>query len=197
MRLPIIQLGLTAHGLTVVRAAQWGFACVIAGSAVVAGWLWWDCRALDEQAVAYESAAQRVQGVTSQFVRESLQAGVDLSEGRLKAMSQEVAFSDQVLKQRAFSWTRFLSDLEDAVPPRISIASVTLSGKDAAIALSGSALALKDVTALVNSLERHPSFRNVVLSQHHVQEPTGAEDEKKKMRPTVEFTMTAAYRPAL
>lgn len=197
MRLPTLQLGLTAHGLPIVRIVQWGLVCVIAGSAIVAGWLWWDSRVLDEQAVVYESAAQRVQGATSQFVRESLQAGVDLSEGRLKAMSQEVAFSDQVLKQRAFSWTRFLSDLEDAVPPRVSIASVTLSGTDATIALSGSALTLKDVTALINSLERHPSFRNVVLSQHRVQEPSGAEDEKKKMRPTVEFTMAAAYRPAL
>jgi hypothetical protein len=183
--------------LTVARAAQWGLACVIAGSAAVAGWLWWDSQALDEQAAVYEAAARRVQGATSRFVEESLQAGVDLSEDRLKAMNQEVAFSDQLLKQRAFSWTRFLSDLEDAVPTRISIASVTLGGADAAIALSGSALALKDVTALVNSLERHPSFRNVVLSQHRVQEPAGTEEEKKKMRPTVEFTMTAAYRPAL
>ena len=197
MRLPILQLGLTAHGLPAVRAAQWGLACVIAGSAAVAGWLWWDSWVLDERAAVYESAARRVQGATSEFARESLQAGFDLSEGRLKAMSQEVIFSDQLLKQRAFSWTRFLSDLENAVPLHISIASVTLSGPDAAIALSGSALTLKDVTALVNSLERHPSFRNVVLSQHHVQEPAGAEDEKKKMRPTVEFTMTAAYRPAI
>jgi Tfp pilus assembly protein PilN len=197
MRLPILQLGLAAHGLPVVRAAQWGLACIIAGSAAVAGWLWWDSQALDEQAAVYEAAARRVQSATSRFVEESLQAGVDLSEGRLKAMSQEVAFSDQLLKQRAFSWTRFLSDLEDAVPPRISIASVKLSEADAAIALSGSALALKDITALVNSLERHPSFRNVVLSQHRVQEPAGTEEEKRKMRPTVEFTMTAAYRPAL
>lgn len=197
MRVPILQLGLTADGLPVVRAAQWGLACVIAGSVAAAGWLWWDSRALDEQAAVYETAARRVQGATSQFVQESLQAGVDLSEKRLKAMTQEVAFSDQLLKQRAFSWTRFLSDLEEAVPPRISIASVTLGGTDHTITLSGSALALKDVTALVNSLERHPSFRNVVLSHHRVQEPTGTDEEKKKMRPTVEFMMTAAYRPAL
>ena len=197
MRLPVIQLELTARGLPVVRAAQWGLACVIAASAAVAGWLWWDGQSLGEQAAVYEVAARRVQDATGRFVQDSLRAGVDLSEERLKAMSQEVAFSDQLLKQRAFSWTRFLSDLEDAVPPRISIASVTLGGSDTAIALSGSALALRDVTALVNSLERHPAFWNVVLSQHRVQEPTGSEEEKKRMRPTVEFTMTASYRPAL
>lgn len=197
MRLPTLQLGLTAHGLPAVRAAQWGLVCVIAGSAAVAGWLWWDSRVLDEQAAVYEAAARHVQDATGKFAQESLQAGFDLSEGRLKVMNQEVIFSDQLLKQRAFSWTRFLSDLEDAVPPRISIASVTLGGADAAIALSGSALTLKDVTGLINSLERHPSFWNVVLSEHHVQEPAGTEEEKKKMRPTIAFTLTAAYRPAI
>jgi len=197
MRLPILQLKLTAHGLPVVRAVQWSLVFVIAASAAVGGWLWWDSLVLDEQAAVYEAAARRVQNATGKFAQDSLQAGFDLSEGRLKVMNQEVIFSDQLLKQRAFSWTRFLSDLEDAVPPRISIASVTLGGADAAIALSGSALTLKDVTALVNSLERHPSFRNVVLSQHRVQEPAGTEEERKKMRPTIGFTLTAGYRPAI
>lgn len=195
MHLPTLHRPLTAHGFGAVRAAQWGLVMVVAGSVALTGWLWGDSRELNERAARYESVTQRVQEATQRFVQEATQAGFDLSEARLKTLSQEVAFTNHMLKQRAFSWTRFLSDLEEAVPPRISIRSVTLSGTENSIALTGSALTLKDVTELVNGLEGHPAFRNVVLSQHRVEEPWGTDEKKKKTRPTVEFTMTVTYRP--
>jgi Tfp pilus assembly protein PilN len=194
MKLPTLHQPLEARGFEVVRAIQWTLALVIVGSAAVAGWLWWDSRGLNKQTARYESAARRVQDANERAAQEAAKAGFDLSEAGQKTLSQDMAFTSHMLKQRAFSWTRFLSDLEEAVPPRVSIRSVALGATDATIALAGVALTLKDVTALVTGLENHPVFRNVVLSHHRIEGPSGA-DEKKHSRPTVDFTLTVGYRP--
>ena len=195
MHLPTLHRSLAAHGLAVVRLVQWSLAAVVTGSVVVTGWLWWDSRALDEQAAQYETAAVRIQEANRQFAQESLRAGFDLSETRRKTLAQEVSFSRRVAKQHAFSWTQFLSDLEETVPSHVSLNSVALAPKEAVISLNGSALALADVTAFVNALESHRAFRNVVLSQHRVQEPSKDREHQAPSRPTIEFTLTVTYRP--
>lgn len=195
MHLPTLHRSLAAHGFAVVRLAQWALAAVVIGAIAVTGWLWWDSHTLEEQAVQYETAAVRIQEANRQFVQESLRAGFDLSETRLKTLNREVVFARHVTEQRAFSWTQFLSALEEAVPPRISINSVALAPKEAVISLNGSALALADVTAFVNALENHRAFRDVVLSQHRVKESVKDGEHHVPSRPTVEFTLTVTYRP--
>lgn len=195
MQVPMLHRSLAAQGFAAVRLVQWALAAVVAGSIAVTGWLWWDSRALDGQAVQYEAAAARIQEANRQFAQESLRAGFDLSEARRKTLAQEVSFSRRVAKQHAFSWTEFLSALEETVPPRVSLNSVALAPKEAVISLNGSALALSDVTTFVNALEGHRAFRNVVLSQHRVQEPSKDREHQAPSRPTVEFTLTVTYRP--
>jgi type IV pilus assembly protein PilN len=195
MHLPMLHRSLAAQGFAMVRLVQWSLAAVVAGSVVATGWLWWDSRALEEQAAQYETAAARLQEANRQFAQESLQAGFDLSETRRKALAQEVSFSRRVAEQHAFSWTQFLSALEETVPARVSISSVALAPKEAVISLNGSALALADVTTFVNALENHRAFRNVVLAQHRVQESSRDRDHQVPSRPTVEFTLTVIYRP--
>lgn len=196
MHVPMLHRSLAAHGFAVVHLVQWTLAAVVTGSIVVTGWLWWDSQALDEQAVQYETAAARIQEANRQFAQESLRAGFDLSETRRKTLAQEVSFSKRAAEQHAFSWTQFLSALEETVPLHVSLNSVALAPKEAVISLNGSALALADVTAFVNALESHRAFRNVVLSQHRVQEPPKDGDHQTRSRPTVEFTLTVTYRPA-
>lgn len=195
MRLPTLHRSLAAHEFVVVRAVQWALVAVVTGSIGVAGWLWWDSQALDEHAAQYETAAARIQEANHKFAQESLRAGFDLSESRRTTLAQEVSFSKRVAEQRAFSWTQLLSALEEAVPPRISINSVSLAPKEAVISLNGSALALADVTAFVTALESHRAFRNVVLSQHRVRESSKDSEQHAPSRPTVEFTLTVTYRP--
>ncbi len=186
------------RGFELVRAAQWGMALVIVGAAVSAGWFWWDSQTLEDEAIHYERARERVQAINRQFVEQARLAGINLSEARINSLPREVAFANQLLEKRAFSWTRFLSDLEDAVPLRISISSVTLNFKDSTITLNGAALTLKDLTALVATLENHPAFKEVVLSQHRLQEdeaeagPTAIGKEKVR---TIDFSLSVAYRP--
>jgi Tfp pilus assembly protein PilN len=172
-------------------------ALVIVGAVVSAGWLWWDSRGLEEEASRYEQAKQRVLEINRRFVEQASLAGINVSEGRINSLPREVAFANQLLEKRAFSWTRFLSDLEEAVPPRISISSVTLNFKDKTITLNGMALTLKDLTALVAGLESHPAFKEVVLSQHRLQEDdaeAGPAAGHKEKAETIDFSLSVAYR---
>jgi hypothetical protein len=198
LSLPTLHLSLTASGFSLLRALQWGLTFVIAGSVTVALWFWWDSRVIAELAVQREHATERAQETNRQFVQQASQAGMNLSEARAKELGHQVAFVNRLTEQRAFSWTRFLSDLEEAVPPHISISSVALDFKEIVITLNGTALTLKDLTTLVNKLDNHPAFRNVVLSQHRFLE-SGARGEStppgKDETRTVEFTMTVTYRP--
>lgn len=198
-----LHLSLGAKGFGLIRLAQWALAVTVVGSIGSAVWLWWDSRFLLDEAAQYEVAAERVRGTTGEFVKQATQAGFDLSEARVKVLTREVAFANQLLEKRTFSWTRFLSHLEEAVPPRVSISAVQLNYKDSIITLNGTALTLKDLTALVNGLEEHAAFRNVVLSQHRFQEArtAGGQAGVEKVHGgegarTVEFTMTVTYRPA-
>ncbi|MER3422042.1 MAG: hypothetical protein C4293_01215, partial [Nitrospiraceae bacterium] len=153
-------------------------------------------RRLESQAGQHEEAAQRVEALTRKFVDQAKRAGIDLTEDRKTRLSQEVAFANRLLEQQAFSWTRFLGDLEEAVPPHVSIRSVALNFKDSVITLNGEALTLKDVTELVNGLENHSAFRNVVLSQHRVKERTAGQSMSDLLgeQGTVEFLLTVVYR---
>jgi hypothetical protein len=157
---------------------------------------------MDDQAIEYEQATARVQDANRQYVRQAQQAGHDLSDDRLRGLTREVTFANQLLEKGAFSWTRFLTDLEEAVAPQISFSSVNLNFKDSLITLNGSALTLKDLTAQIDKLEGHPAFLNVVLSQHQIHEDHDARrgqlatDSSGIVKPleTVTFTMTVVYR---
>ncbi|MGH7208130.1 MAG: PilN domain-containing protein [Nitrospiraceae bacterium] len=213
LSLPTLHLSLTASGFLLLRVVQWGLTFAIAGLTTVALWFWWDSRVIDELAAQRERATGRVQETNRQFDQQAAQAGMDVSEARAKELGHQVAFVNRLTEQRAFSWTRFLSDLEDAVSPHISISSVgldfkenviTLNGaalthfKENVITLNGTALTLKDLTTMVNKLDNHPAFRNVVLSQHRFLEPAGRGESSvpgKDEAKTVEFTMTVTYRP--
>ena len=161
-------------------------------------WAWWASQDLTEEAQRYEQATERVQRQTQQLVAESKRVGLELSDKQTGILAREAVFANQLLEKRAFSWTRFLGDLESALPARISIGSVALNFKDSTITLNGAARTFKDLTAFVDGLEEHPAFFNVVLSNHRIKEPKG-EERKHGQAPdpgmqTVEFTLTVNYK---
>jgi Tfp pilus assembly protein PilN len=148
---------------------------------------------MTQQAEQYERATERVQQINRQFAVDAQRIGVVLSQGRAQAMAREVAFANRLLETRAFSWTRFLNDLEQAVPEHISIKSVQVNFKDSSITLNGNALTLKDVTILVDELENHPAFFNVTLTQHKVQDKS--HDHSSTGIQPIDFSLTVGYRP--
>src|SRR5574341_2577612 len=127
--LPRVHLSLTAHGFGVLRAAQAVMSLAIVGGVGATVWLWAGTQALEATALPDETATQRIIETTGTYVKEAKLAGYDLSDERLKGLDSEVSFTNQMVAKRTFSWTRFLTDLEEAVPPRVSISSVALSFK--------------------------------------------------------------------
>ena len=145
----------------------------------------WDFQRLHEVAADTEFAEQGLLRAREQDRRLQAEAraeGLDLSDAAVEGMAKQVAFANQLIAKRAFSWTHMLGDLEEAVPPRIAINNIRLDTKDSTIALSGAASSLKDLTALIINLEDHPAFEDVALIQHQVQETA-----------LVEFRLTVRY----
>src|SRR2546427_252118 len=108
--------------------------------------------------------------------------GVDLSDPAMGQLTAQVVFANDLIAKRAFSWTRFLSDLEETVPSRVSINNIRLDFKGAIIAIGGSALSLKDLTTFIISLEDHRAFKDATLLQHRVRD-----------NDIVEFSLTVRY----
>ena len=149
------------------------------------GLLAWDYQRLQEvqaETAVAEQALVRARDQDRRLQADGRAEGLDLSDPALQRMAKDVAFANQLIAKRAFSWTHFLGDLEEAIPPRVAINNVRLDTKESAIALNGTASSLKDLTALIISLEDHPAFHDAVLAQHHVQDDT-----------LVDFTLTVRY----
>ena len=126
---------------------------------------------------------ERVRQQDQQLVAEAAGEGIDLSEGAMKQLPAEVALANQLLEKRTFSWTAFLTGLEQALPPRLALSSVRLESGGSLVHLTGAATSLEDLTAFTVGLQDHPKFKDPVLAQHRVM-PSGL----------VEFDITVRYR---
>ncbi len=122
-----------------------------------------------EQKVFRDKLAQRgLKNVTPQVVAD---------------ISKQVASANKIIATKAFSWTLLLSDLEDVMPPNISLTAITPSSKTQMITLKGTALALGDITRLLKRFEESPRFTDVLLS-----------DQQNTKERRVGFTMSVQYR---
>ncbi|HET9867023.1 MAG TPA: PilN domain-containing protein [Nitrospira sp.] len=131
-----------------------------------------------------EARLNQARAQDQQLIDEARAAGIDLSEAALRQLPGEVALANQLLTKRNFSWTQFLSGLEEAIPPRVSIKSVRLDPASALIHMTGAAVTVEDVTGFTLKLQSHPVFHDPVLGQHHL----GGDG-------LVEFDLMLKYRP--
>jgi type IV pilus assembly protein PilN len=141
---------------------------------------WMAFQDLQEMQARLDQASEQDQ----QLMKEAHAEGLDLSDAALRQLPAEVSLANQLLAKRNFSWTHFLSGLEEAIPPRVSIKGVRLDPASAVIHMSGAAATVEDVTALALKLQSHPVFHDPVLAQHHL----GNDG-------LVEFDLKLKYRP--
>jgi len=129
----------------------------------------WDLRqAWDiwDEIDALGGAVTRVRDQDSELLIKVRRDGMDLSDAAIQLLPKEVAFANQLIAKRGFSWTRFLSELEQSIPPRIAVNSIRLDPSNSVVHLTGSALNLEDVTALTVMFQDHARFKDPVLGQH-------------------------------
>jgi Tfp pilus assembly protein PilN len=125
----------------------------------------------------------RVREQDRQLLAEASQEGLDLSDAAVQRLPTEVALANQLLEKMMFSWTTFLTGLEQAIPPRLALSSVRLEAGGTGVRLTGTAMSLEDITAFTVGLQDHPTFKDPVLAQHRTG-PNGL----------VEFDVTLRYR---
>jgi hypothetical protein len=123
----------------------------------------WDIREdLDTMTAALARVREQDRELLARVGRE----GMDLSDAAIQLLPKEVAFANQLIAKRGFSWTRFLTELEQSIPPRIAVNSIRLDPANSVVHLTGSALNLEDVTALTVMFQDHARFKDPVLGQH-------------------------------
>lgn len=138
---------------------------------LLAGILWNIGQAVVTYRESWQIAAEleRVRQQDHQLVAEAAEEGIDLSDAALRQLPAEVALANQLLEKRTFSWTTFLSGLEQAIPPRLALSSVRLDPGGSTVHLTGTAMSLEDITAFTVGLQDHPKFKDPVLAQHRAE----------------------------
>lgn len=136
-----------------------------------------------QQARTIERELDRVRREDAQLLAQAKQEGIDLSAAALEGLPGEVNLANQLLAKRMFSWTRFLSELEQAIPAGLALSSIGLDTGGTTVHLTGTAVSLEDVTAFTVGLQDHPTFRDPVLAEHRA----GSNGQ-------VEFDITLHYR---
>lgn len=130
-----------------------------------------------------EAELDRVRQQDLGLIAEAKREGIDMSEEGLTRLRFEVGLANQLLEKRIFSWTKFLTELEQTVPSRLALSSVRLDQAGSTVRLAGTAMSLEDITTFTVGLEDHSTFQDPVLAHHRV----GSNG-------LVEFDITVRYR---
>lgn len=136
-----------------------------------------------QESITIQAELDRVRQQDLDLIAEARHEGIDLSEEALKRLSFEVELANQLLGKRTFSWTKFLAELERAIPSRLALSRVGLDQAGTMVRLTGTATSLEDITAFTVGLQDHVTFKDPILAQHRVG-PNGL----------VEFDITLHYR---
>jgi Tfp pilus assembly protein PilN len=136
-----------------------------------------------QESIAIQAELERVRQQDRDLIAEARREGIDLSDEALKRLPVEVELANQLLDKRTFSWTKFLTELEQTIPSRLALSSVRLDQAGTMVRLTGTATSLEDITTFTVGLQDHATFKDPILAQHRVG-PNGL----------VEFDVTLQYR---
>ncbi|RMH31537.1 MAG: hypothetical protein D6690_15425 [Nitrospirae bacterium] len=186
-----LRVSLAAPGMSRLRFVQWLLACILVAALGATTTFWWTSQTVTAQIRQIEHNLDALRARNQRMRAQAVQTGWDLSEARLRQLPQEIDFARQLQRLESFSWTQFLNDLESAVPANVSLESVVLNFTDSSIALRGMTKTLTDLERLVERLEDHPAFDEVVLSQHAVK--TISSRKKVNHRQVIAFSLTVRY----
>ena len=187
-----------------LRAAQGSLIGLILLCLGVSVWWWDESLTFNETAERLEAGAARTDLLNRQFEASLKRENLTLPGGQIALIQSKIAFANQLTEKRAFSWTRLLSELEEAVPAHVSVGSVKLDFHQSRIMLDGVAGSLQDVNVFVRALQGHQAFHGAVLVKHEerkthqataVNQATVGESIGTGAR--IEFSLAIEYRAAV
>lgn len=139
---------------------------------------------MKQNKAAFDARMNRVLSEKQQLQREIGKMGRSISDDAVKAMQKEIQLINQLLRQKSFSWTAFLSDLESRVPSNLSVNRIQPDFNSGQVILGGVAPSLKEVTEFVGRLQKDP-FEDAFLMQQ--------EDLEKDGKKGVNFSIRFKY----
>ena len=206
-RIPTMHLSFQSPAVAVVRGVQWVLALIALTSLGFAVLFLQESRSLGEQSDYYEHALARQQRVTQLLTEDMARAGLTLTDEQINAVRKEIAFANQLTEKRDFSWTEMLHNLEEGMPPHVSINSVRLNFQDSTIRLQGTVKSIQDLDALVTKLNEAGTFSRVGLTEHNIQtnvgparrstEAVAADQSNQRSTDVINFTLTVTYHQTL
>lgn len=194
-----------ASEITMIRWMQRGMIVLSLGALSLSAWWVKGSQAVEQAAIAHEKAAARTEGLTKAFAARMQEEGLTFTPDQVATVREEVMFANQLTEKRAFSWTRLLSDLEDAVPPHVSLGSIKVDFQESTVHMEGVADRLQDLNRFVQTLQVHRGFHHAILAKHEVHRETSVrtvarndsvtEDADGRATHHIEFSLAAQYRP--
>lgn len=205
--IPRLHVNLAARGYALTRLLQASMTLILLGSIGYGIWCWIGAVRLSEDRARRVESVLRAEAMNRLSAARLAEEGLTRSQAEIAEVYRRVDFANQLAQKRSFSWTRLLNHLEAAIPARASIQSVHLDHKEATVNLKGRVLALADLNALVDRLERHESFHRVQIMTHRFQEieagaqsspskrgaRAAAERTKPRKHRVVEFELSVGY----
>lgn len=202
-QVPIMHLSFKSPAIAVVRWIQWALSLIALTSLGFAVSFLQESRSLGEQSDYYEHALARQHRVTQLLAEDMARAGLTLTDEQINAMRKEIAFANQLTEKRDFSWTEMLHNLEEGMPPHVSIKSVRLNFQDSTIRLQGTVKTMQDLDALVTKLNEAGTFSRVGLTEHSIHTNVGpdhrsnevvsADRSNQRSADVIDFTLTVTY----
>lgn len=203
LAVPSLRLAFAPSIVPTLRVLQRSLVGLTLLAVGLTGWWWQEGQDLDALAERYERAATRTDAINRWFEAQLAREGLTLPGDQIAMVQGKIAFANLLADKRAFSWTRLLSELEETVPPHLSIASVKLDFQQSHIIVDGLARNLQDVNAFVHSLQGHRAFQKVVLAKHEIHKGRdggaalpvdGGTDSPHH---GIEFSLAVGYRAAV
>jgi type IV pilus assembly PilN-like protein len=206
-RIPTMHLSFQSPAVALVRWVQWALSLIALTSLGFAVSFLHESRSLNEQSDYYEHALVRQHKVTQLLTEDMARAGLTLTDEQINTVRKEIAFANQLTAKRDFSWTEMLHNLEEAMPPHVSINSVRLNFQDSTIRLQGTVKTIQDLDALVTKLNEAGTFSKVGLTEHNIQtnvgparqstETVAANQSNERSTDVIDFTLTVTYHQTL
>ena len=206
-QVPTMHLSFQSPAVAVVRGMQWALALIALTSLGFAVLFLQESRSLGEQSEYYEHALARQHRVTQLLTEDMARAGLTLTDEQVNAVRKEIAFANQLTEKHDFSWTEMLHNLEDGMPPHVSINSVRLNFQDSTIQLHGAVKTMQDLDALVTKLNEAGTFSRVGLTQHSIRTNVGAarrsteagaaDQSNQRSTDVIDFALTVTYHQPL
>lgn len=119
---------------------------------------------------AFGARMARLLNEKRQLQQEIGRMGRGTSSDSMKTLRKEVEFINELLYQKSFSWTAFLSDLEKEVPSHISVSRIQPDFKNGLVVLGGKARSLAALTRFVENLQKGGPFEEVFLIDQEISE---------------------------